>query len=187
MRTTTQKKSNALKAQNYSHEPKKQVISMTTTNKKNNNNRKCFSLHPENTEGNKKRIMKENLFEEQQQQHKGHHNRNKSHPKTLPKNKVERSSIIMENKNNSRNYFSLHPKNTDCNKKGVMKENLQWKQKAHHNRNKNDPKNLKKRSKERIIRENKNNRKWFSLHSKNTDCNKKGMMKENLEEEEEER
>jgi hypothetical protein len=69
----------------------------------------------------------------------------------------------------------------------VMKENLQWKQKAHHNRNKNDPKNLKKRSKERIIRENKNNRKWFSLHSKNTDCNKKGMMKENLEEEEEER
>jgi len=69
--------------------------------------------------------MKENLFEEQQQQHKGHHNRNKSHPKTLPKKKVERSSIIMENKNNSRNYFSLHPKNTDCNKKGVMKENLQ--------------------------------------------------------------
>jgi hypothetical protein len=34
-------------------------------------------------ECNKKRIMKENLYEEEE--HKGHHNRNKSHPKTLPK------------------------------------------------------------------------------------------------------
>lgn len=63
----------------------RKVISMTTTNK-NNNNRKCFSLHPENTECNKKRIMKENLYEEEEE-HKGHHNRNKSHPKTLPKKK----------------------------------------------------------------------------------------------------
>lgn len=109
----------------------RKVISMTTTNK-NNHNRKCFSLHPENTECNKKRIMKENLYEEEEEEeeHKGHHNRNKSHPKTLPKKKVERSRIIIENKNNSRNNFSLHPKNTDCNKKAWWKKNYNKNRKA---------------------------------------------------------
>jgi hypothetical protein len=72
-------------------------------------------------------------------------------PKLSPKKKVKRSSTIIENKNNSRKYFSLHPKNTDCNKKGVMKENLEEEEErqGHHNRHKKRlQKSHKKRSEE---------------------------------------
>jgi hypothetical protein len=61
-------------------------------------------------------VIKENL--EQQQKHKGHHSRHKIDPKK-PQKKDGRSSKIIEFFfKTGKKCSSLHPENTDCNKKG---------------------------------------------------------------------